>query len=157
MTSEQSARRPETTTPQTMTDLFNLARENLKKKGQDRPLPSASNTQASAQLNRKLLDSLFLEQRLLSPVEADTSGTLFGVKLKMPIFCSALSRPPQLTDADMVEIARGMGKAGTMMMLGMSGSELLKASIDTGTPVAKIVKAYRDTDLIYKQVKEVEE
>ena len=157
MTTEQSTRRPQVTTPQTITELFNLANENLKQKGQDRPAPSASNIRASAQLNRKLLDSLFLEQRLLDPVESDTSTTLFGVKMKMPVFCSALSRPGHLTDADMVEIARGMGKAGTMMMLGMGGSELLKASVDTGTPVAKIVKAFRDTELIYKQVKEVEE
>ena len=157
MTSEQSTRRPQTTTPQTITELFNLARETLKQKGQDRPAPSASNIQASAQLNRKLLDSIFLEQNLLDPIEADTSTALFGVKLKMPVFCSALSRPAHLSDDEMVEIVRGMGKAGTMMMLGMGGSELLKASVETGTPVAKIVKAYRDTDLIYKQVKEVED
>lgn len=157
MTTEQSTTRLGVTAPQNITGLFNLAKENLKQKGHDRPLPSASNIQASAQLNRKLLDSLFLEQKLLDPVAADTGATLFGVKLKMPVFCSALSRPAHLTDADMVEIARGMGRAGTMMMLGMSGSEVLKGSIATGTPVAKIVKAYRDTDLIYRQVKEVEE
>lgn len=157
MTSEQSTTRQGVTTPQNITELFNLARENLKQKGQDRPAPSASNTQASAQLNRKLLDSIFLEQRLLDPIESDASTTLFGAKLKMPVFCSALSRPAHLTDAEMVEIASGMGKAGAMMMLGMSSSEVLKGSIASGTPVVKIVKAYRDLNLIYKQVKEVEE
>lgn len=157
MTTEQSTTRVGATAPQNITELFKLATENLKQKGQERPAPSASNIRASVELNRKLLDSIFLEQRLLDPVESDTSATLFGARLKMPVFCSALSRPGHLTDADMVEIARGMGKAGAMMMLGMSGSEVLKGSIATGTPVVKIIKAYRDLDLIYKQVKEVEQ
>src|SRR3989304_1615492 len=137
MTTEQSTTRPQVAAPQNITELFKLATENLKQKGQERPAPSASNIQASAQLNRKLLDSIFLEQKLLDTVESDTGATLFGAKMKTPVFCSALSRPGHLTDADMVEIARGMGKAGTMMMLGMCGSEVLKGSIATGTPVVK--------------------
>ena len=60
MTTEQSTTRPQVAAPQNITELFKLATENLKQKGQERPAPSASNIQASAQLNRKLLDSLFL-------------------------------------------------------------------------------------------------
>ena len=46
--------------PQTLTELFTLAQENLKEKGIERELPSASNYLASSQANRRLLDSIFI-------------------------------------------------------------------------------------------------
>ena len=152
MTTEQTKKQM----PQTLTELFNLAKGNLKAKGLDRPAPSSSNYQASSQINRKLLDSVFLEPRYLEPVQSDTSLTLFGVKMKTPTFCSALSKPGHLSDDEMVDLVRGMGQAGSMMILGIGGSELLQSAIDTGTPVVKMVKPYRDTDLIYKKVKDAE-
>ena len=77
----------------------------------DRPAPVGSNYQAAAQLQRRLLDSIFLETRYLDPVEPDTGLTLFGVKMKTPVFCSALSKPGnQLSDEEMVDLVRGMGQ-----------------------------------------------
>ncbi len=141
--------------PQNLTELFNLATENLKARGIERPVPAGSNYQAAAQLQRRLLDSLFIEPRYLDPVEPDTGLTLFGVKMKTPVFCSALSKPGNLlSDEEMGELVRGMGRGGAMMMLGMGGSDMLQRAVDTGTPVVKIVKPYRTTDLIFEQVKE---
>jgi hypothetical protein len=75
--------------------------------------------------------------------------------MQTPVFCSALSKPGnQLSDEDMGELVRGMGRAGAMMMLGMGGSDMVQRAVDTGTPVVKIVKPYRTTDLIYEQVKD---
>jgi 4-hydroxymandelate oxidase len=74
--------------------------------------------------------------------------------MKTPAFCTALSKPPYLSDADMLEIVKGVGKAGSLMMLGIGGSEFLQLAIDTGTPVVKMVKPYRDTDLIYQKVRD---
>ncbi len=142
--------------PQTLSELFTLARENLKQKGVERQLPSESNYRASAQANRELLDSIFIETRFLDPVEPDTSLTLFGEKLKTPTFCSALSKPNYMTDSDMIDLVRGIGRAGSMMMLGIGGSELLQSAIDTGVPVVKMVKPYRETELIYKKVRDAE-
>ncbi len=143
----------QTKKPQTLTELFNLSQEKLKAKGIDRPTPVGSNYEAAAQLQRKLLDSIFMETRYFDPVESDTSLTLFGVKMKTPTFCSALSKPGNLlSDDEMVDIVRGMGKAGSMMMLGMGGSDMLQSAIDTGAPVVKIVKPYRNTDLMYERV-----
>ena len=147
--------RPAKPEPQNLTELFKLATDNLKAKGVDRPAPTGSNYQAAGQLQRRLLDSIFIEPRYLDPVEPDTSLTLFGVKMKTPIFCSALSKPGNLlSDEEMGELVRGMGQGGAMMMLGMGGSDMLQRAIDTGAPVVKIVKPYRTTDLIFEQVKE---
>jgi 4-hydroxymandelate oxidase len=151
MTTEPGKKQP----PQNLTELFNLATENLKAKGMDRPAPVGSNYQAAAQLQRRLLDSIFLETRYLDPVEPDTGLTLFGVKMKTPVFCSALSKPGnQLSDEEMVDLVRGMGKGGAMMMLGMGGADALQRAIDTGTPVVKIVKPYRTTELVFEQVRD---
>lgn len=156
MTTEE--RTAVTRTP-TMTELFTRAKENLKQtRGIERALPpDPPNYRASAQANRELLDSIFMEPRWLDPVETDTGTTLFGAKMKVPVFCSALSKPANAPDDEMLDIVRGLGKSGSMMMLGMSGSEILQASIDTGTPVVKIVKPFRNLDLVYEQVKEAEQ
>ncbi|MBI2849442.1 MAG: alpha-hydroxy-acid oxidizing protein [Chloroflexi bacterium] len=147
MTTEKTVKNP-----QTLSELFNLAKENLKAKGLERQVPSASNYQASSQLQRKLLDAIFMESRYLEPVAPDTGLTLFGVKMKTPTFCTALSKPGHLSDEEMVDLVRGMGKSGSMMILGIGGSELLQSAIDTGAPVVKMVKPYRTTDLIYEKV-----
>ncbi len=152
MTTEKAA----TERPQTLSGLFSLAKENLKEKGVERQLPSASNYLASSQANRRLLDSIFMKPKFLDPVEPETSFTLFGVKIRVPAFCSALSKPDYLSDDDMADLIRGMGNAGSMMMLGIGSSELLQTAIDTGTPVVKMVKPYRETELIYKKVRDAE-
>jgi len=149
MTTEPAKKRE----PQNLNELFNLATENLKARGIDRPVPVGSNYQAAAQLQRRLLDSIFVETRYLDPVEPDIGLTVFGVKMKAPLFCSALSKPGSLlSDEEMGELVRGVGQGGAMMMLGMGGADMLQRAIDTGTPVVKIVKPYRTTDLIFEQV-----
>jgi len=151
MTTENSNEKP-----QSLTELFTLARDNLKAKDIERELPSSSNYSASSEANRRLLDSIFMEPKFLDPVEANTELTLFGTKMKTPAFCSALSKPAHLTDDEFIDLVRGMGNAGSMMMLGIGGSEILQSAIDTGTPVVKVVKPYRDTELIYTKIKDAE-
>ncbi|MEE8413422.1 MAG: alpha-hydroxy-acid oxidizing protein [Dehalococcoidales bacterium] len=142
--------------PKTLTELFNLAIANLKEKGMERQLPTSSNYMASAQANRRLIDSIFMEPKFLDTVQPDTSLTLFGTKMKTPAFCSALSKPGHFSDEEMADLVRGMGNAGSMMTLGIGGSELLQLAIDTGAPVVKMVKPYRETELIYTKVKDAE-
>ncbi|MEE8419233.1 MAG: alpha-hydroxy acid oxidase [Dehalococcoidales bacterium] len=151
MTVEEKAKQPET-----LTELFTQAQENLKAKGVEGQLPSASNYAASSQANRNLLDSIFMKPNFLDPVEPETDCTLFGVKMTVPAYCSALSKPGYLSDDEMTDLVRGLGNAGVMMMLGIGGSELLQSAIDTGASVVKMVKPYRETDLIYKKVQDAE-
>jgi len=142
--------------PQSLSELLTLGRDRLKEKGMEQALPSASNYLASSEANRRLLDSVFMEPKFLDPIKADTGLTLFGVKMKTPAFCSAVSKPAYLSDDEMVDLVRGIGKAGSMMMVGIGGSEILESAIDTGTPVVKVVKPYRDTELIYSKVKDAD-
>jgi isopentenyl diphosphate isomerase/L-lactate dehydrogenase-like FMN-dependent dehydrogenase len=142
--------------PDTLTELFHLALKNMKAKGMQGEMPFASNYLASAQTNQRLLDSIFMKPSWLSPVEPDINLDLFGIKMKVPAFCSAVGKPPYLSDGEMMDLVCGMGNAGSIMMLGIGGSQLLQSAIDTGTPVIKIVKPYRDTELIYKKIQDAE-
>ncbi len=106
--------------------------------------------------NRKYLDSLFFVTKYFDPVTADTGLNLFGAKLKTPVFCSALSRTPYMDEKALPEIARGIAEAGSFMMLGIGGSQELQAAIETGAPVVKIIKPYRNTDLIFEKLLDAE-
>jgi len=142
--------------PSTISEIYAKGKENLEKRGIRREIPLDSNLRASMQANRRYLDSLFFETKYFDPVNVDTSQTIFGVKIKTPVFCSAISRLQQWTTADMVDIARGVGKAGSFMMYGIGGSDELQAAIDTGAPIVKIVKPYRRTELVYEKVRDAE-
>ncbi len=141
----------------TISQIYAKGKENLEKMGVERWFPPDSDIAASARLNRKYLDSMFFETRFFDPVDVDTSLAIFGAKLRTPVFCAAISRLAHMSDADMVDIARGLNNAGSLLMLGIGGSQALQGAIDTGVPVVKMVKPYRETELIYEKVREAGE
>ena len=69
----------------TLPQLYPRGKENLKKMGSDRTYPGGKRG-PSVEANRRYLDSLFFEPRFFDPVSVDTSLTLFGVRLKTPVF-----------------------------------------------------------------------
>jgi len=143
--------------PLSISQIYDKGKKSLEKSGSKWRYPPDSDIGASVRVNRKYLDSLFFEPKFLDPVEVDTSCTFFGVRLKTPIFCSPISQMDFLSDDGLVEIARGVKNAGGLMMLGIGGSGELQRSIDIGAPVVKIVKPYRNTEMIHKKVREAEE
>jgi isopentenyl diphosphate isomerase/L-lactate dehydrogenase-like FMN-dependent dehydrogenase len=142
--------------PLSISQLYARGKEKLESMGVKREFPPDSNYGASVAANRQYLDSLFFVPRFFDPVEVDTSLTLFGVKLKTPVFCSPISRLNYMSDADLIEIARGVGRAGALMMLGIGGTYALQGAIDTGAPVVKMVKPYHRTEMIYQKVRDAE-
>lgn len=140
----------------TISEIYAQGKSKLKEMGLERTFPPDSGIGISLRANRAYLDSLFFVPKLLDPVSVDTSGTIFGAKLRTPIFCSAISQMGPLSEAGLIEIARGVGNAGGFMMLGIGGSNVMQGAIDTGTPVVKIVKPYRKTEMIYEKVRDAE-
>ena len=139
-----------------VSEIYAKGKENLEKEGTKRRFPPDSIMGASVLANRKVLDSLFFEPRYLDPVEVDTGLTLFGQKLRTPVFCSPISRTDFMSKGDMARIAEGIKKAGALMMLGIGSYSELQQVIDTGVPVVKMVKPFRRTELIYKKVRDAE-
>jgi len=139
----------------TVSQIYDKGRENIKSKGTEWSYPGGG-FGPSVLANRKYLDSLFFETKFLDPVDVDTSFSIFGLKLRIPAFCSAISQTTYMDETSLSEIAQGIAKAGSFIMLGIGGSEELQSAIDTGAPVVKMIKPYRNTDLIYNKLHEAE-
>lgn len=137
----------------TVSKIYAMGRENLKKAGIDWIFPSIA---PAVKANRQYLDSLFYETRLLNPVEVDTGLNLFNLKLKTPVFCSAISRLPYMSETGMADIARGMADAGSLIMLGIVNSADFQAVVDSRAPVVRIVKPFRKTERIYDEIRQAE-
>jgi len=140
----------------TASQIYTKGIENLKQKGVNWEYPTPGRSGTSLRATRKVLDSMFFEPKFFDPVPVDTSLTLFGVKLKTPIFCSAISRRTYMPESSIAEIAKGIAEAGAFMMVGIGGSDELQGAIDSGAPVVKMVKPYANTELIYQKVRDAE-
>ena len=140
----------------TIPEIYAKGKENLKRAGVDWVYPPGRKLGPSVKANRQYLDSLFFEPKFFDPVDVDTSFTIFGAKLRTPVFCAAITRQPYMSETSLAEIARGVADAGSLIMLGIGGSADLQSAIDTGAPVVKVVKPYRNTELIYEKVRDAE-
>jgi len=139
-----------------MTELYAKGLEGLRAAGYERPLPPDAAMGTPLKANRAYLDSIFFTPRFLSTVEADCSSTILGTPVKVPMFCGPMAGWNQLSENALVESCRGLKAAGGMMTLGIGGSDDVQKAVDTGVPVAKIVKPYRDTDLIFQKLEDAE-
>jgi isopentenyl diphosphate isomerase/L-lactate dehydrogenase-like FMN-dependent dehydrogenase len=77
-----------------------------------------------------------------------------------PVIAGALSAghvEMKITDSPLVAIAQGMKDAGSLMMIGVSSKEQLKAVVATGVPTVKIVKPYRKHHLIIDKIEHAEQ
>jgi 4-hydroxymandelate oxidase len=138
-----------------ISEIYAQGEENLKKMGVEWKYPGGKKGPAVL-ANRRYLDCLFFEPKFFEPVEVDTTCTLFGTKLKAPVFCSAISRRPFMSEESLAEIAKGVFDAGSLIILGIGGSSELQKAIDTGAPVVKMVKPYRNMEQVYKKVRDAE-
>jgi hypothetical protein len=111
---------------------------NLKTKGEEW-LPPVGGYGPTITANRKLLHATFFESKYFDPVEADSSFYFLGKNFSTTIFSTAISRSPYMDDKTLVDIARGIGKAGSFVMHGVGDNADLQAMINTGTPVIKII------------------
>lgn len=108
-------------------------------------------------LNRNYIDSLTIEIRTIDAVPASTEMTLFGQTFATPVMTAALSGLGAICPNPMVEMAKGAAAAGAAMWVGIGEGAELKAIIETGAKTIKIVKPYRDKDLIFAKLAEAEQ
>ncbi|MDR2055897.1 MAG: alpha-hydroxy-acid oxidizing protein, partial [Desulfovibrio sp.] len=130
--------------------LLQTGNEKLEEKGfpnSHTPEPSSS-----ARITRQYFDSLLLELRVLDSVEASTQMKLFGESFSTPVMTAALSGLDKIWPGGMAEVAKGAAAAGAVMWAGIGGEDELKAMIDTGAKVIKIVKPYKDTNMIFEKI-----
>ncbi len=140
----------------TLSQLYASGREGLEAAGYKRSLPPDATLGTPLLTNRAYLDSLFFIPRFLSSSAANIRSSIVGVPVEVPVFCGPMGGWNQLGETALEGCARGLKAAGSMMMLGIGGSDEMQRAIDTGVPVAKIVKPYRNTDLIFSKMEDAE-
>jgi 4-hydroxymandelate oxidase len=138
----------------TLSQLYAEGVKGLRDAGYARPLPPDAALGTPLTANRAYLDSLFFTPRFLSSVTADCSTTIVGVPVGVPVFCGPMGGWTNLGENAVQECARGLKAAGSIMTLGIGGSDELQKAIDTGVPVIKFVKPYRNTDLIFQKLED---
>ncbi len=107
----------------------------------------------SIELNRRYLDHLVVEGRIIGSVHPDTRTELFGHVFSTPIASAALSHLKQGMDT----FALGVKKADALCFYGMGDCEELKKVLATGAKVIKIIKPYADPEEIYLRIACAEE
>lgn len=109
----------------------------------DRPLSGDS-----VALNRRFLDHLLVESRIVGAEHPTARTVLFGCDFDTPIATGALSH----LKSGMAAFAQGAREAGAACFFGMGGNEELKAALQTGAKIIKIIKPYADPDEIMKRL-----
>jgi isopentenyl diphosphate isomerase/L-lactate dehydrogenase-like FMN-dependent dehydrogenase len=138
----------------TIKDLLRDGNEKLEKTGF--PHSHTPDPASSAGITRAYFDSLLVELRVLDSAEASTEMRLFGESFATPVMTAALSGLDKVHPGGMAEVAKGAAAAGAVMWAGIGGEDELKAMIDTGAKVIKIVKPYTDTDMIFAKLAQAE-
>ena len=101
----------------------------------------------SIRIAREYLDSLQVESRLLGAEEPSSAFEFLGQKFSTPIMTAALSH------IDLKGMAEGARSAGAAVSIGMGDNETLKAVLDTGAKVMKIIKPYANRDDIRDRIR----
>ncbi|MFW6055783.1 MAG: alpha-hydroxy-acid oxidizing protein [Chloroflexota bacterium] len=140
----------------TLSQMYAKGAEGLAAAGYTRPFPPHAAMGTPLAANRTYLDSLFFTPRFFSSVSADISTTILGTPVSVPVFCGPMGGWNKLGETALEECARGLKAAGSMLTLGIGGSDELQKAIDTGVPVVKFVKPYRNTDLIFQKLEDAE-
>lgn len=102
----------------------------------------------SVELNRRYLDSLLVEGRIVGAEHPDTRVTLFGREFSTPVSTGALSH----LKCGMAAFAEGARLADAPCFVGMGGTEEMKNVLATGAGVIRIIKPYADPDEILGRI-----
>lgn len=128
----------------------------LKELGLGNFMDKGVETGSVLKITRDYLDSMTIETRMIDSVVASTEMTLFGQTFATPIMTAPLSGLGAICSNPMVEVAKGAKEAGAVMWVGIGEEEELKAIIETGAKTVKIVKPYKDNDLILAKIAQAE-
>ena len=115
---------------------------------QERPLSGDS-----VAINRKYLDHLLVESRIVCAVRPKCDLELFGHRFSTPITTGALSH----LKPGMAAFAEGAKLADAACFVGMGDCDELEAVFSTGAKVIKIIKPYADQDEIMRRIRCAEE
>ena len=111
----------------------------------------------SDQITRDYFDALLLRFRHIGAKLPDTHLKLFRETFDTPIMMAALSHLDRCRPHGTAEMAKGAKMANAVNWVGISEDEEVKRICDTGARTIKIIKPFKDEDLIYHRIRVAEE
>lgn len=105
--------------------------------------------------NRRYLDELLVEMRIIDAFEPDLTLELFGEKYTSPIMMPAFShldRPGVTGRTPMHEYAAAAKERGLVNWVGMEPDEVYASIAAEGARTARIIKPFMDHDEIFRQI-----
>jgi isopentenyl diphosphate isomerase/L-lactate dehydrogenase-like FMN-dependent dehydrogenase len=107
--------------------------------------------------NRRILDRYTIRQRCIDGVEPTTQCSVLGVSLETPVIMSAMTMPiPAVMENGLMEVAKGLREAGSLMWTGTPIPQNLKELLGTGVPLAANVKPFKDRRQMFRSIDEVQ-
>ena len=108
-------------------------------------------------LTERYFEKILVETRYVDAVIPDTSVELFGKTFATPVMTAALSHIPGKDGDGMVQMAQGAAEAGALTWVGMTTLEQYGEIAQTGAPLVRIIKPYKDEREIFSRIEQAEE
>lgn len=106
--------------------------------------------------DRRVLDRYTIRQRCIDAEPAQTAVSVLGIRLASPVIMSAMTMPiPAMADDALLQLARGLKSAGSLMWTGTPLPKNLKQIADCGVPLAANVKPLKDRDKMFAEIDEI--
>ena len=146
-------------------ELLKAAEANLKAKGvlknysleEGSSLRPGPETNFVGRFNLRYFERFGFKFRMIDSEQANTEKTLLGREFKTPVLSGALSGMADITEKPLVKIASGVKDSGSMTWVGIASSEQVKEVIETGCPTVRIVKPFKESETMIRELKEAEE
>lgn len=111
-------------------------------------------------INRRYLDSLLVEMRVIDSIEPNLDTEIFGRNFSSPIMMPAFSHLNKVGKngrKPMQEYAGAAKELNLLNWVGMEPDDEFAAIADVGAPTVRIIKPFADHDIILKQIAFAEE
>ncbi|MDO4616930.1 MAG: alpha-hydroxy-acid oxidizing protein [Lachnospiraceae bacterium] len=119
--------------------------------------PKASDANA---INRRYLDQILVEMRIIDSVKADTAFELFGKKFASPIMTPAFSHLHKIGEdglTQMEEYAIAANELNFVNFVGMEPNDLFAKIMKLCPNTIRIIKPYADPKLVYAELNQAVE
>jgi len=109
--------------------------------------------------NRRIMDGYTFRQKAIDAAPAPETGLeVLGLTFGTPVIMSAMTMPiPAITENGLMEVAKGLKDAGSLMWTGSPIPGNLKGIKATGVPLAANVKPLKDRKKMYEALDEIQE
>jgi isopentenyl diphosphate isomerase/L-lactate dehydrogenase-like FMN-dependent dehydrogenase len=106
--------------------------------------------------DRQILDRFTFRQQCIDTHEASTKCSLLGITLSTPVIMSSMTMPiPSIAEDALMQLARALKSAGSIMWTGTPIPSILSEIAATGVPLAANVKPFKDRDKIYAALDDI--